>query len=168
MRERVRKVSLLASTSNMEIKILTRTLEVMGTNRMAITRVMMTDLMRDLSKLNGFNTRILKKHPYRVMYWTSTLLLHFKDRLPIRLKLDSIRLHQQRIVQNCQTKVRVSYGGRATAAASSPHTICTKRQISWILYSPREQFLIPTSTSGPLRSCVLLDTSLIMRKQSRK
>ena len=70
MRERVRKVSLLASTNNMEIKILTRTLEVMGTNRMAIMRVMMTDLMRDLSKLSGFNTRILKKHPYKVMYWT--------------------------------------------------------------------------------------------------
>ena len=68
MRERARKVSLLASISNMEIKILTRTLEVMGTNRMAITRVMMTVLMRDLSKLNGFNTRILKKHQYRVMY----------------------------------------------------------------------------------------------------
>ena len=68
MRERVRKVLLLASTSSMEIKILIQTLEVTGTNHMVITRAMMMDLMKDLSKLSGFSTRILKKHPFRVMY----------------------------------------------------------------------------------------------------
>jgi hypothetical protein len=35
---------------------------------MVITRAMMMDLMKDLSKLSGFSTRILKKHPFRVMY----------------------------------------------------------------------------------------------------
>lgn len=68
MRERARKVSLLASTSSMEIKILIRTLEVMAMNRMVIMRAMMMDLMKDLSKLSGFSTRILKKHPYRAMF----------------------------------------------------------------------------------------------------
>ena len=168
MRERVRKVLLLASTSSMEIKIPIQTLEVTGTNHMVITRVMMMDLMKDLSKLSGFSTRILKRHPFRVMYQTLTLPHHFRDRLSIRPKPDFKRLHQQRIVQNCQIKARVSFGGQATAAASSPLTICTKPLISWIPYSLREWFPIPTSTSGPLRSCALLDTSLIMKRRSPK
>jgi len=50
MRGQVRKASLLAFTNNMEIKMLILALEVMDTNRMVITKVMMTDLMRDLSK----------------------------------------------------------------------------------------------------------------------
>jgi hypothetical protein len=70
MRGRARRALLLASTNNMEIRILTLTLEVMDTNHMVITKVMMMDLMRDLNKLSGFSTRILKKHLFRVTYWT--------------------------------------------------------------------------------------------------
>ena len=70
MRGRARKASLLAVINNMEIGMLTLTLEVKVTNCMVITKVMMMDLMRDLNKLSGFSTRILKKHPFRVTYWT--------------------------------------------------------------------------------------------------
>jgi hypothetical protein len=50
MRGRARRALLLASTNNMEIKMLILTLEVMDMNHMVITKVMMMDLMRDLSK----------------------------------------------------------------------------------------------------------------------
>ena len=168
MRERARKVSPLASTNNMEIKIRMQTLEDMAMNPMATTKVRTMDLTKDSSKQNGSSTRILKRHPYKALTQTQTLLLPSKDPPPTRPKQDYTKPHQQQIVQNFQIRVRVSFVDRATAVASCPLTIYTRPRTSWIHSGPTEWFPIQTSISGRLKSFALSVASLTMKRQSRK
>lgn len=70
MSGQVRRALLLASTNKMAIKMHRDITEGMAMSHMATTKAKMMVLTRDSSKLSGSNTKIIKKRPFKVVYWT--------------------------------------------------------------------------------------------------
>ncbi len=168
MSGRVRRASLLAFTNRMAIKMHRGIMEDMDMSHTVTTKATMMVLMKDSRRSSGSNTKIRKRLPCKVVYWTQTPHLHSKDQQPIRMNRVCKRQHRLAIVLNYQTKVRVLFVGQVIAVANCLLITCTRRQISWILYSLRGWFLIQTSILGQLRLCARSVINPIMRRQLRK